>query len=87
MSDISDIYSDKIRECQMWASLFEQLVKNDCSELRQCVVHDLGGSSEQELVDNRLFMDDARNMYWKLNSPHSKTRNWLIQLTEEKYRI
>jgi len=75
---MNKILDDKIRECFMWINLFQLIKDNDCEELRNCVVHDLGAESIEQLESNRLFMDDARNMYWKLNSPNSKTRNWLI---------
>ncbi len=75
---MKEIFDDKIRECFMWSDFFKQIKDNDCEELRNCVVHDLGAESIEQLESNRLFMDDARNMYWKLNSPESKTRNYLI---------
>ena len=62
----------------MFINFFQDILNRDCEELRECVKYDLG-YEKSDNIDNRiLFSDDARNTYYKLNSGHSKTRNWLI---------
>lgn len=68
----------KIRECEMWSRFFKDIIDSDCNELKECVREDLGYEDFEDIDTKILFSDDARNTYWKLNSPHSKTRNWLI---------
>ena len=72
------LLEDKIRQCEMWARFFKEILENDCEELRKCLAEDLGYEDSEDIDKHLLFSDDARNTYWKLNSGHSKTRNWLI---------
>lgn len=72
------LLEDKIRQCEMWSRFFKDIIDSDCEELRNCVSEDLGYEDFEDIDTKILFSDDARNTYWKLNSPLSKTRNWLI---------
>lgn len=73
-----DILDDKIHQCQMWANLFKQIKDRYCEELGNCVAYDLGAESVSSLAENRMWMENAKSMYDKLNAPAAKTRNWLI---------
>lgn len=75
----------KIRESEMLIRFFNDILIRDCEELRRCVVEDLGYKTFEDIDKNILFSGEAREVYWKLNSGHSKTRNWLILNNLEKY--
>lgn len=62
----------------MFINLFKDIINNDCPELLACVKEDLGYELIDDLDTKILFSDDARKTYYQLNSPCSKTRNWLI---------
>lgn len=53
------------------ASFFKDIIKNNCTDLKYCM-------SQDSVLYNDFFLNPDET-YEKLNSPKSKTRQWLIE--------